>query len=191
MKNIVRLSVNKILVYYYYNKFVKGNTVLIEDISNNLRVRKMKDTGILMMNFSKLLYHYPEFAFVFFKRIRMKNNVIKRFYNSDRFFCKIFGSTKIAGGIVGFHPFATVINAESIGRNFIFRNSITIGNKNNDNSQVPIIGNDVELGANAIVIGKIVIGDNVIIGAGTVVTKDIPSNSIVYGNPMKIKPKKL
>ena len=191
MKNIVRLIVNKILVYYYYNKYVKDNTVVIEDITNNLNVRKMKDTGILMKNFSKLLYHYPEFAFVFFKRIRMKNNVIKRFYNSDRFFCKIFGNTKIAGGIVSFHPFATVINAESIGRNFIFRNSITIGNKHNDNRLIPVIGNDVEVGVNAVIIGKIVIGDNVIIGAGALVTKDVPSNSIVYGNPMMIKPKKL
>ncbi len=189
--NLVRLIVNKILVYYYYYKYVKKNAVVIEDISNNLKARKIKDTGVLKNNFSKLLYHYPEFAFVFFKRIRMENNVIKRFYNSDRFFCKIFGSTKIAGGIVAFHPFATVINAESIGSNFIFRNSTTIGNKNNDNSLIPVIGNNVEIGANAIIIGKIIIGDNVIIGAGAVVTKDVPSNSIVYGNPMIIKPKKL
>lgn len=43
--------------------------------------------------------------------------------------------------------------------------------------------------ANAIVAGGITIGDDVSIGAGAVVMKDVPSHSIVYGNPCIIKPK--
>lgn len=42
------------------------------------------------------------------------------------------------------------------------------------------------LGANVVIIGNVSIGDNVIIGAGSVVVKDIPSNSIVAGNPAKV-----
>lgn len=38
----------------------------------------------------------------------------------------------------------------------------------------------------AIVIGKIMIGNNVIIGAGAVVTKDIPDDCVVVGNPARI-----
>ncbi|WP_370519400.1 DapH/DapD/GlmU-related protein [Flavobacterium sp. 9AF] len=49
------------------------------------------------------------------------------------------------------------------------------------------MGNNVEIGANAVIIGRITIGDNVIIGAGAIVTKNIPSNSIAYGNPLIIK----
>lgn len=48
------------------------------------------------------------------------------------------------------------------------------------------IGDDVFIGANAIVLPNVRIGNKVIIGAGTVVTKDIPGNSLVVGNPARI-----
>jgi acetyltransferase-like isoleucine patch superfamily enzyme len=46
------------------------------------------------------------------------------------------------------------------------------------------IGNNVRIGSNATIL-PVNIGDNVVIGAGAVVTKDVPSNSIVKGNPAK------
>ena len=49
-----------------------------------------------------------------------------------------------------------------------------------------IIGNNVRIGSNSTLL-PVNIGNNVIIGAGSVVTKDIPDNSIVYGNPARIK----
>src|SRR3989344_7560930 len=48
------------------------------------------------------------------------------------------------------------------------------------------IKNNVSIGSNATILGGITIGENAIIGAGAVVTKDIPSNVIVVGNPAKI-----
>ena len=48
------------------------------------------------------------------------------------------------------------------------------------------IGNNVQIGAGAIVLAGITIGNNVVIGAGSVVTKDVQSNSVVAGNPAKI-----
>lgn len=50
-----------------------------------------------------------------------------------------------------------------------------------------IIGDRVRIGSNATIL-PVKIGNNVIIGAGSVVTKDIPDNSVVYGNPARIKP---
>lgn len=50
-----------------------------------------------------------------------------------------------------------------------------------------IIGNNVWIGGNVIVLSGVTIGDNVTIGAGSVVTKDIPENSIAYGNPCTVK----
>jgi len=48
------------------------------------------------------------------------------------------------------------------------------------------IGDNVFIGVNAIILPGIKINNNVIIGAGAVVTKDIPSNCIVGGNPARI-----
>lgn len=57
-------------------------------------------------------------------------------------------------------------------------------------SQPPEIGNNVFIGTGAIVIGKIHIGDNVIIGANSVVTRYVPDNHYAVGSPAIIKPRK-
>lgn len=49
-----------------------------------------------------------------------------------------------------------------------------------------IIGDNVQIGAGAIVLSGITIGNNVIVGAGAVVTKNLESNCVVVGNPAQI-----
>lgn len=90
---------------------------------------------------------------------------------------------KIGKGCHFEHPFSTIINAVSIGDNFEIRNTVTIGEKN---GKKPTIGDNVIINANAVVIGDIVIGNNVIVGAGAVVTKSVPDNCVVVGNPAYI-----
>lgn len=48
------------------------------------------------------------------------------------------------------------------------------------------VGKRCFIGANAIIMAGVKIGDEVIVGSGAIVTKDVPSNSIVAGNPAKI-----
>lgn len=48
------------------------------------------------------------------------------------------------------------------------------------------IGDNVWLGANVIVLPGVTIGENSVIGAGSVVTKDIPANVIAFGSPCKV-----
>ena len=48
------------------------------------------------------------------------------------------------------------------------------------------IGNNVWIGGNVIVLPGVTIGDNTVIGAGSVVTKDIPSNVVAVGNPCRV-----
>src|SRR5690606_13204642 len=82
----------------------------------------------------------------------------------------------ILGNNVGISPGAKIISA----------------NHNNENHSThdetsPIqIGNNVFIYANAVILPGVKIGDNVVIGAGSVVAKDIPSNSIAVGNPCKV-----
>jgi len=50
-----------------------------------------------------------------------------------------------------------------------------------------VIGDDVFIGQNSIILPNVTIGNRVIIGAGSIVTKDIPSNSVAVGNPARVK----
>ena len=50
----------------------------------------------------------------------------------------------------------------------------------------PIIGDNVYIGAGAIIIGNIKVGNNVVIGAGAVVVTDVPDRAIIIGNPGRI-----
>ncbi len=49
-----------------------------------------------------------------------------------------------------------------------------------------VIGNDVWIGANALVLPGVKIGNGAVIGGGSVVTKDIPANAVAVGNPAKV-----
>jgi serine O-acetyltransferase len=67
-------------------------------------------------------------------------------------------------------------------------NQHTIGQENRGvRKEVPTIGNSVWIGVNATFVGKITIGDDVLIALNTFVNCDDPSHSIVYGNPCVIK----
>lgn len=85
----------------------------------------------------------------------------------------------IGGGLYIQHGFSTIIAARSIGENCHINQQVTIGYNGSESS---IIGNNVTVTAGAIVIGNVSIGDNSIIGAGTVVTKDVPERAIVVGS---------
>lgn len=168
-------------------KKVEQNEIIIQDVHHFFQLRGCNRKKISDFDrFKHLMKYYPEFVFTFQWRTGLLNSRLKRLFNYPNYQCKIFKSTKIEGGLSCFHPFATVINAKSIGNNFEFRNGLTIGNKNNDNSLLPSIGNNVTVGANVCIIGHITIGHNVVIGAGSVVVKNVPDNVIVAGNPAKV-----
>jgi serine O-acetyltransferase len=99
----------------------------------------------------------------------------------------LYLSTKNIGpGFMIWHGFSTIIYADSIGKNCTIRQQITVGNEGNRGGGIPIIGDNVEIGAGAIIIGNIKIGNNVMIGANAVVTKNVPDNCTVIGIPAYI-----
>lgn len=68
-----------------------------------------------------------------------------------------------------------------IGDDCVIRQNVTIGKlrSKGPNREVPVLGNRVEIGAGAVVLGPIRIGDDVIIGANTVVREDVPAGAVV------------
>ncbi|OGC23324.1 serine O-acetyltransferase [candidate division WOR-1 bacterium RIFOXYB2_FULL_42_35] len=71
-----------------------------------------------------------------------------------------------------------------IGENVTLFQGVTLGGTGKEKGKRhPTIGNDVVIGAGAIILGAITIGDNARIGAGAVVTKAVPADTTVVGNP--------
>lgn len=93
-----------------------------------------------------------------------------------RFTIEHFGDVIISGDAV-------------IGDDVTIRNGVTIGLKRTNEPGSPVIGNRVDVGAGAKVLGPIRIGDDVVIGANAVVITDVPPNSLAVGVPARIKPR--
>jgi serine O-acetyltransferase len=84
-----------------------------------------------------------------------------------------------------------IVSGDAIfGNDVIIRQGVTVGLKCTKERGSPIIGNNVDIGAGAKILGTVKIGDNVSIGANAVVINDVPSNSIAVGIPARIIPKK-
>ncbi len=84
-----------------------------------------------------------------------------------------------------------VISGDSVfGDDCIIRNGVTVGLRHAGLRGSPVIGNRVDIGAGAKILGPIHIGDDVAIGANAVVITDVPANSIAVGIPARILPRK-
>jgi serine O-acetyltransferase len=76
------------------------------------------------------------------------------------------------------------------GNNCRIRNGVVVGLQRVDQPRAPVIGNNVDIGAGAKVLGAIKVGDDVVIGANAVVIRDVPDNCIAAGVPAVIKPRR-
>jgi serine O-acetyltransferase len=94
-------------------------------------------------------------------------------------------SAKIGHSFYIGHFGGIILNANSIiGNNCNISQGVTIGVSGiNENRGVPIIGDNVYIGANAVIAGKIKIGNNVLIGACSLVNSDVEENSVMLGVP--------
>jgi len=76
------------------------------------------------------------------------------------------------------------------GDNCRVRNGVVVGLQSVDEPRAPIIGDNVDIGAGAKVLGPIKVGNNVVIGANAVVIRDVPDNCIAAGVPAINKPRR-
>ena len=123
-----------------------------------------------------------------------KNKFLKIYYKiklhrlSIKTAIQIPERTKIGEGFYIGHMGRIIINGDSIlGKNINIGTGVTIGQENRGKRKgCPEIGDNVWIGTNAVLVGNIKIGNNVLIAPNSYVNMDIPSNSIVIGNPAVI-----
>ena len=98
---------------------------------------------------------------------------------------EIPNAVKIGKGLFLGHPYNITINLNAkIGENCNLHKGVVIGQENRGRRKGnPTIGNCVWIGINAAVVGNITIGDDVLIAPNSFVNCDVPSHSVVYGNP--------
>ena len=102
--------------------------------------------------------------------------------------CDIHPGAVIGSGFFIDHATGVVIGETAvIGNDVTIYQGVTLGGVSFEKGKRhPTVGDRVVIGANATVLGNIIIGDDVRIGAGSVVLKDVPHNSTVVGIPGKI-----
>jgi serine O-acetyltransferase len=175
--NLPRLLIA--LFFYWYNR-----KEMEEDLNVFLNYgtkRKLK-TKIISM-FSLMLFN-KEYRNIFLLRQPLiLKKIMGIIFNPLSSFYVVTSSQNIGKGLLVIHGFSTIINAKKIGDNFTIYQQCTIGH---GKTGKPVIGNNVTMYAGAIVIGDITIGDNCIIGAGAVVNKSIPGNTICVGNGFRV-----
>lgn len=126
---------------------------------------------------TRKVYYYLGFPYLLFYRI-----LVEWFFSVE-----IPWNTKIGKNLSLFHGQALVMtNQVVIGENCTLRQCTTIGNRQlrgGGFSASPVIGDHVDIGSNACIIGDIQIMDHVKIGSGAVVVKSVSAYSTVTGNP--------
>ena len=84
-----------------------------------------------------------------------------------------------------------IISGDAVfGDDCIIRNGVTVGLRRTGTRGAPVFGDRVDIGAGAVILGQIHIGNDVSIGANAVVLQDVPDDSIAVGVPAQIRPKR-
>lgn len=132
--------------------------------------------------------------FFYVKRIRLLAKLFSIF-NFVIFGTEIAMGAEIEGGFYMPHSLGTIISVKTVGKNFSCYHKVGIGSSMEAGGEDleknrPVFGENVKVYTGATVIGSIKIGNNVTIGANTVVITDVPDNCLAVGVPARIIPKK-
>ena len=169
------------------------NQVLCDDLYR-YEGDKSKKTWIKM----RYLFCVPGFTYTFFLRhvALSQSKMAKVLWSFPLHLTKIIThiqippQTQIGNGFRIVHFGQIVVNpGASIGKNFNITPGCLIGSSQGKHAGTPTIGDNVCMQTNSIIVGGCHIGDNVLIAPGAFVNFDVPSNSIVIGNPGKIIPR--
>lgn len=162
-----------------------GIKILRREVEDWLKVLPLDSSKSLYLNAISLMSLLPEFRFLLYYRYRIYEfNPIRLIYPPQ---LMSMSCPDVGEGLVIQHGFGTRIGCSKMGKNCQVWQGVTIGKaRSGVKEQRPIVGNNVKIYANSLVLGGITIGDNAIIGAASVVLESVPPNCTVVGNPARI-----
>lgn len=164
--------------------------MILEYIKSDLCRYVGKENTTLKM-FLKQYFFNSGFKFSFWLRLtKSKNIIISKFANiqrrrfGEKYILDISADTEIGFGLYIGHGGCIIINPSAkIGNNVNLSQFTTVGS---NHGQAATIGDNVYIGPSVCIVEDVTIGNNVKIGAGAVVTKNIPENATAAGVPAKI-----
>lgn len=94
--------------------------------------------------------------------------------------CEIYFNNEIAEGFYIIHGEGTVIGSRNvIGKGFKIHHGCTVGHKKNGGGNGNKIGDNVTMYCNSSIIGELVVGNNIVVGAHVIITKEIADNKLI------------
>ena len=161
-------------------------------------IRTTDDQSFILTHFLRdfIFQHRLRYMIYFRLAQNTKSKIAKLFYEFKLFrLCRKYGievktNTQIGPGFVMLHPYNITISPYAkIGKNVNILKGATVGLSAGKRPGAPVIGNNVYIGLNSTVLGGITVGDDVLIAPNTFVNQDVPSHSVVIGNPCIIVPR--
>lgn len=185
---VIYLPFSWILFLFYFTSSEKGK--LLMDLRRFRKVHYNDDSAKLgFWKVYKEFIGFGEFRALFWFRMGRWSKLVKWMFQSPEpmlsFDCK---SSQVGGGLFIQHGYCTDISIKAIGENCWINQKVTFGYQG---TECPTLGNNVRVGAGAIIVGGVHIGSNVNIGAGAVVVKDVPDNTTVVGQPARYIDRKI
>lgn len=165
LKNYIEADKQANRINYYLLRLLYG-----DDGARVIRYLKSLRRLEYDMNTGSILYHWHRFIN---RRLGLKYGLC------------IVPNTVGKGLYIPHTQGGVIINALHVGDYCIVSGGCVVGNKDSQENRATI-GDHVELCLGSKVIGKVQIGDNVIIAPNSVVVKDVPANAVVSGIPAKI-----
>ncbi|WP_270826081.1 serine acetyltransferase [Aeromonas sp. Y318-1] len=169
-----------------------GKHMKLNEIIKFIKSDLYRYTGdISKKNFLRHYLSNRSFCYSFWFRLSKHDNIIirnfakvKHYRLTKKYGIQIPLSVDIGYGLYIGHGMALVLNPTTkIGNNCNLSQFTTIGS---NHGQAATIGDNVYIGPNVCIVEDVKIGNNVTIGAGSIVTKDIPDNSTAVGVPAKV-----
>lgn len=176
---------------YYNNDMNKNHSPQFSDDYYRMLDRNWSQEKLHRKIFFLLTNHALRYLYAY-RKIQDGRDPLKFYRLVKRLLRQKYGleldSFRIGKGLYLGHPYNIAVSEFAVlGDNCNLNKGVTLGAENRgERIGAPVLGNRVWVGTNAVLVGRISIGDNVLIAPNAYVNTDVPSNSIVIGNPAKI-----